>query len=298
MFDNYIPGLWSDEKVPFDQSFQLGLEHDNIYNIEKGTDVFESKPIDELNNIFDNPVQIKFIQDNEGNEIHEKEEIKTLEPSKITTNPFSVNLKTLNDPLPENTVTTTQKKTLGRKCKRSREERKHNKYFDDNKMRKIKSYYLKFIPQYVNSSLPPDHPKFLKIGKDVNEELKKDYNVVLMNKTLSQIFTESPINGRYSNSKNDENHNAQLVETIYRENTETEAIEKLNKTYIEVLDIMRTKYLYQFKDDILSKEIRNGEDEKTAKNYVNQLVSLLYGYESWFKDKTARQNKSTKKNQN
>ena len=173
MFDNYTPGLWSDEKVPFDQSFQFGLEHDNIFNLEKGTDVFESNPIGELNNIFDDPVQIKFIEEKPENEVHEKE-IKTLEPSKISTNPFSVNLNNLNISLPENTITTTQKKLLGRKCKRNPEERKHNKFYEDNKMRKIKSYYLKFIPQYVNSSLSHEHPQFLKIGKDVNEELKKD----------------------------------------------------------------------------------------------------------------------------
>lgn len=298
MFDNYTPGLWSDEKVPFDQSFQFGLEHDNIFNLEKGTDVFESNPNGELNNIFDSPIQIKFIEDKVENDVHEKEEIKTLEPSKITTNPFSVNLNNLNISLPENTITTTQKKLLGRKCKRSPEERKHNKFYEDNKMRKIKSYYLKFIPQYVNSSLPPEHPQFLKIGKDVNEELKKDYNVDLMDKKLSEIFTESPINGRYSKFKNEENHNAKLVEKIFREKTEIKAIEKLNKTYIQVLDIMRTKYLAQFKDDIFKKEIKNGEDEETAKDYVEQLVSLLSRYEPWFKHKTARQNKNTKKKQN
>ena len=301
MFDNYLPGIWSDDKTPFDPSFQYSLENGNLDCLEKGTDFFESNPHGELNNIFENPIQIKFIGSEGGkeeNEIHKKEEIKISEPSKTTTNPFTANSNNfiISNSLPENTITITKKKMLGRKCKRNTEERKHNKFFEDNKMRKIKSYFLKFIPQYVNSSLSPDHQKFLKIGKKVNEELKKEYNIDLMKKSLNEIFTESPINGRYSNLKNGQNYNAELAEKIYREGIEIKAIERLNKTYIEVLDIMRKNYLEQFKEDILRKEIKNGEDEEIAKDYVNQLVKLLFIYESWFKLKTARENKKTKNN--
>ena len=180
------------------------------------------------------------------------------------------------------------KNFLGRKTKGDNEEREHSKFKEDNQMRKIKSYFLKFLPDYVNSSLSLEHMKFLKIDKTVNQELKKDYNVDLMQKTLKKIFAENPICGRYSQQKNNENYNAELVEEIYEKNEETEAIEKLNQTYIQVLDIFRKNNLQQFKDDILQKEIKNGENKSTAEMYVNQLVRLLFNYESWFNDKSPR----------
>ena len=89
MFDNYLPSIWSDDKTPFDPSFQYSLENGNLDCLEKGTDFFESNPHGELNNIFENPIQIKFIGSEGGkeeNEIHKKEEIKISEPSKTTTN--------------------------------------------------------------------------------------------------------------------------------------------------------------------------------------------------------------------
>ena len=155
-------------------------------------------------------------------------------------------------------------------------------------MRKIKSYFLKYIPDYVNSSLSFVHKRFLKIDKKVNQELKKDFNVELMDKKLKDIFIEFPICGRYSEAKNGENHNAELIKEIYENNEETEAIEKLEQTYIQVLDCFRKNNLEKFRDDILNKEIKNGEKESRAKMYVNQLVKLLFNYESWFTDKSAR----------
>ena len=180
------------------------------------------------------------------------------------------------------------KSFLGRKTKGDTEEREHSKFKEDNQMRKIKSYFLKYIPDYVNSSLSFVHKRFLKIDKKVNQELKKDFNVELMDKKLKDIFIEFPICGRYSEAKNGENHNAELIKEIYENNEETEAIEKLEQTYIQVLDCFRKNNLEKFRDDILNKEIKNGEKESRAKMYVNQLVKLLFNYESWFTDKSAR----------
>jgi len=180
------------------------------------------------------------------------------------------------------------KSFLGRKTKGDTEEREHSKFKEDNQMRKIKSYFLKYIPDYVNSSLSFVHKRFLKIDKKVNQELKKDFNVELMDKKLKDIFIEFPICGRYSEAKNGENHNAELIKEIYENNEETEAIEKLEQTYKQVLDCFRKNNLEKFRDDILNKEIKNGEKESRAKMYVNQLVKLLFNYESWFTDKSAR----------
>lgn len=155
-------------------------------------------------------------------------------------------------------------------------------------MRKIKSHFFKFIPEYVNSSLPPEHKKFLKIDKGVNQELKRDFNVELMKKTIGDIFTENTICGRYSETKNGENYNAELVEEIYRNNEELEAIEKLKQTYKQVLDYFRINHLQKFIDEMYNKQIKSGENEANAQRYVDLLTNLLTNYESWFTDKSPR----------
>lgn len=77
---------------------------------------------------------------------------------------------------------------MGRKLKGDKSERKHNKYGEDNMMNKVKTYYLKFVQDQTNSTLSPGHDKFCKISKEVSSNLQKDFNIVLMNKKIGDIF--------------------------------------------------------------------------------------------------------------
>lgn len=254
-----------------------------------------------LEDLFGNPEQLNNLLSGPSELIDEKKfsvENKLQTENKHTANTSLVKkdeeniVNSINNIVTIDILPKTEKKEpksfLGRKTKGDTEEREHSKFKEDNQMRKIKSYFLKYIPDYVNSSLSFVHKRFLKIDKKVNQELKKDFNVELMDKKLKDIFTEFPICGRYSEAKNGENHNAELIKEIYENNEETEAIEKLEQTYIQVLDCFRKNNLEKFRDDILNKEIKNGEKESRAKMYVNQLVKLLFNYESWFTDKSAR----------
>jgi hypothetical protein len=254
-----------------------------------------------LEDLFGNPEQLNNLLSGPSELIDEKKfsvENKLQTENKHTANTSLVKkdeeniVNSINNIVSIDILPKTEKKEpksfLGRKTKGDTEEREHSKFKEDNQMRKIKSYFLKYIPDYVNSSLSFVHKRFLKIDKKVNQELKKDFNVELMDKKLKDIFIEFPICGRYSEAKNGENHNAELIKEIYENNEETEAIEKLEQTYIQVLDCFRKNNLEKFRDDILNKEIKNGEKESKAKMYVNQLVKLLFNYESWFTDKSAR----------
>lgn len=254
-----------------------------------------------LEDLFGNPEQLNNLLSGPSELIDEKKfsvENKLQTENKHTANTSLVKkdeeniVNSINNIISIDILPKTEKKEpksfLGRKTKGDTEEREHSKFKEDNQMRKIKSYFLKYIPDYVNSSLSFVHKRFLKIDKKVNQELKKDFNVELMDKKLKDIFIEFPICGRYSEAKNGENHNAELIKEIYENNEETEAIEKLEQTYIQVLDCFRKNNLEKFRDDILNKEIKNGEKESRAKMYVNQLVKLLFNYESWFTDKSAR----------
>ena len=186
-------------------------------------------------------------------------------------------------------------KLLGRKRREDKGKGVHSKYKPDNQMRKIKSYYIKYITENVNASLSPEHKKFLKITPDVNEDLNTNYNLDLMKKLIKEIYAENPINKRYSKEEIELDYNKDLIEEIYRKNEETKAIRILNMTYIEYLDFMRKNDLNKFKNELLQKEIKNGESKQEAIRYVNELVMLLMDYEGWFKRKTPRTSRKGKK---
>ena len=176
----------------------------------------------------------------------------------------------------------------GRKRKEDTRERVHSKYTKDNQMRRIKTYFIRFIYKRVNSSLSHGHKKFRKISPKVNENLKADYNIELMKKRLKTIFEENPISGRYSKSEIGKDYNAKLIKEIYKKNEEIETIKILNTSYIEYLNFMKTHHLQEFKDEIFEKEVKCGESKESSKKYVDKLVKLLFNYEGWFSGKTPR----------
>ena len=178
--------------------------------------------------------------------------------------------------------------SLGRK--RKNEDRKvyHTKYRSDNMMRKIKTYFMNFLYNYLNKSLTFIHKRFLKISKKINENLRKDFNILLMQMTVREIFEQYGINGRYGEYKKRKNINQALISEIYKKNEEIETIKILNSKYIDILRVLRTKYLEKFSSDLFEKEIKSGESIEDAEAYVNDLKELLYNYEDWFEKKSGR----------
>ena len=279
-FDTY--SIYDKDFYPNDHNMGL-FESDEYY---QNSYSFNASKENE-NHAFDPSPLFEKVQNEEKTE---KEKSNQVTESKQKTDPTSKNLESLS--VSDNESEVKEKKLLGRKIKGDTEKRKHDKFRPDNKMRKVKSNFVNLLPDYVNSSLSMEHPKFLKISKKVNEELSIDYNKTLMNQSLKEIFSLNPINGRYSKKNFSKNYNTELVEEIYSKNEELEAIEKLNQTYIQVLDNYRKNNLKQFKDSILEKEIKNGEDRKTAIQYTDELAELLLGYEKYFDNRTPRYKKN------
>ena len=135
---------------------------------------------EQLNNLFTGPSELA-----DGKKFSVENKIQT--ENKHTSNTSLVKkdeeniVNSINNIISIDILPKTEKKEpksfLGRKTKGDTEEREHSKFKEDNQMRKIKSYFLKYIPDYVNSSLSFVHKRFLKIDKKVNQELKKDFNV-------------------------------------------------------------------------------------------------------------------------
>lgn len=180
------------------------------------------------------------------------------------------------------------KRLLGRKRKNDKRFVKHTKLGDDNKIRKIKTYFMNFVFELLNASLSPGHKKFLKLNKKVNENLKKEENLAIMKMTFKEIYLNNPINGRYNDFKKENNINQKLIKEIYEKKVETATIKLLDSKFIDLLELLRTQYIDVFYSDILKKEKKNYGNFEEAVQYVDELKELLFQYEKWFEKKAGR----------
>ena len=179
----------------------------------------------------------------------------------------------------------------------------HNRYSEDNIIRKIKSFFGKSIYKYINKSLK--NSKILKLEIDINKNLKRDLNIKLFKKTLKEIYLESKISDKYN--KNKQEHNRDLIKKIYSENKEIEVIKILNLTYLEAFNIFRGKLNenllkkiegidildnHKFEDitSLLDKIKKEEEKNKNGdiNKYLNDVKNLCEKFENWFKDKVGR----------
>ena len=179
-------------------------------------------------------------------------------------------------------------KKLGRKRKNEEREAFHTKDRDDNKMRKVKTYIMNFILDYLNKSIVYNRKKFLKINKNVNECLRKDFNMSLMQMTIKDIFVQNKINETYNDFKKERNLNQDLIKEIFEKNEDIETIKILNMKYIDLVIIYRTEFLNQFISDLTKKEIRAEGKKEKVESYVEQLKYLLLNYEDWFEQKKGK----------
>ena len=170
----------------------------------------------------------------------------------------------------------------------------HNKFSEDNMMRKIKTNTMDYIYDKLNESLTDKSAQILKITKDVSEVLKIEYNMELMNKTLKEIIYNEPIRHKYKRNNYD---NKYLIEKIFRENKEKKTIEILNKTYYDIIEEIRTQNLNGFLDKIVKKE-KNMKRKSNIESYIRLLKDLLFRFKEWFEQKKPRnrnKNKEQKK---
>ena len=177
---------------------------------------------------------------------------------------------------------------LGRKRRSDEREVYHTKYRSDNMMRKIKTYFMNFVHNYLNESLTFSHKTFLKINKKVSENLRKDFNMSLMQMTIKEIYEQHSINEKYSDYKKGRNINQALIKEIFEKNKDIETIKILNSKYIDLIIVLRTKFLDKFSSDLIEKEIKLGENKDDSLMYVNELKDLLINYEEWFEKKAGR----------
>ena len=152
-------------------------------------------------------------------------------------------------------------------------------------MRKIKTHLMDFIVKLLNDSLINKTQLFYKIDKTISENLKRDLNMELMQKTLLDLFSNSKTNGRYKNYSNEI-----LIKKIVEEKKEVETLRLLRKKFIEIKNEIQENYLEEYLDTIEKKE--NNMDNSSVDEYMETLRKIFLGYEDWFKNKKGRNRES------
>ena len=184
----------------------------------------------------------------------------------------------------------------------------HNRDSEDNKMRKIKSYFGKNLYIFIRDSFK-DKYEFLKLEIAINKNLKKDYNEKLFKMKIKDIYLNFKISDKYVHYAEDINQ--KLIKKIYEEKKEKAVIKILDLTYIEAFDIFRRKIMgkdinpelknkingtgfldtKKFKDfDCFIEKIREEEKNKNGdiEEYINDIKSLCLNFEEWFRNKIGR----------
>ena len=190
------------------------------------------------------------------------------------------------------------KSLLGKKKNRGRKKKDdlvlddsgHGKNHEDNKMRKIKTHLMDQIVIILNNSLNDKTTLFYKIDKKINENLKKDFNMQLMEKTIANIFSETPISSKYKKNV-DTLYNKKKIQKIFDENIEYNTINLLQKNFLEMLKFIRKNNLNEFLNSIRKKENKNPNVEE----YLSSIKELFFNYENWFDLKKGR-NRDKNKN--
>ena len=293
--------FYHDSNLDNSESIQDQLDNDSLNNFNLNYEKHQ-----DLDNIFnwkkENYIKDDFeIEENTYRSVYQNQNLKFKEKithnilnniTKPNTITFKVEKKIENcfqkneDCLKSQELNALGKKR-GRKTKKFSKNFKsnHNKFTEDNIMRKIKTNLLEFIVYKLNSSLLDKKKKFLKIDKTLSENLNRDFNVKLNKRTLLDIFANTPIIKKYKRI-GDKYFNAYLIKLILDENKEKETIKLLNLTFIEMINLIREEHLSEFLDNIENKE--KDIDDSYSNEYMKDLKKILMDYNNWFTQKRGR----------
>ena len=157
---------------------------------------------------------------------------------------------------------------------------KHNKFSQDNIIRKIKTQSLDFLVKKLNSCIKFRSGKFRPLNKKMKERLKRDENLELLNKKISDILSNTKMN---KISEKRRKSNKKLIKKIYNENIEIEVINILSMTFQDFLNDIRDNYLEEFLYLIKEKEIKiqnkiknKSKEYFDVESYMNLFKKLLF----------------------
>ena len=133
------------------------------------------------------------------------------------------------------------KKNRGRKRKDESGSVFHTKTSKDNIIKKIKGFFLKYLNKILNDSLRFAfcYKQFYKLTSKISENLRKDFNIRLMDMTIREIYEEFPPDKTRDSSVKKKNYD--LIQEIFNNYDYTKTIEILNTKYIDLLNTLEAK---------------------------------------------------------
>ena len=199
-----------------------------------------------------------------------------------------------------------EKKLIGRKKKSNEGLGEHNKFSDDNLIRKVKNIVLEntslFINQKIalayssdnqNSQNVLKNKQLLKLSQKQVEKKNVEYNKSFLNRTLQSIFSEG-ISTKYK--KYNVKHNKNLIEELLNEEDEEKRLffqAIFNLSFLDVLKHFRGSILIKELSGINSfNDYLNKTDfGKNSKEYKEILSIFMNNYEKIVMGKRSRKGK-------
>ena len=199
-------------------------------------------------------------------------------------------------------------KKLGRLSKSSQlKTGKHNKYFQDNIIQKIKVYFIASVYDYINllyklyfESKGVNEKEIAskllkKISPKVYDSIKIEDNLKWFSSKLKAIFS-SDISSKYKTFEN--NFNKKKIESLYLKNEAKNVIEILEKTVSEMyliycndlkLEVEGFKTLKDDLPEIRKKMKESGEKEPDIQEYLKKYKEIALSLEKIFSEKKPKQ---------
>ena len=169
-----------------------------------------------------------------------------------------------------------EEKNYGRKKKLKEGSGEHNKFSDDNLIRRSKHFALESVWNYINKKIKilysnesPNILKkkqLLKLSQKLAERSKVEYNKIFIYKTLGEIFSED-VSSRYS--RFNINHNKNLIDNLLNEKDE-----KKRTTFQKIFKLTFLDCLKHFRGNVFIEEL---DGMKKFDDYLNETD---FGYNS------------------
>lgn len=208
-----------------------------------------------------------------------------------------------------------QSKKLGRKRKSEKKDCIHTKEAENNKIIKIKTYFGNNLHNFINNFLE-NRDKLKKLESKIHENIKKDFNIRLLNTSLKDIYLTTNI----IKNKKQNNHNKEIIKKIYENanNKYYDIIQILNLTYDEALqifnrnikpmslellnkildiEILNSSTFQKFPEakDVFNQIIEKERIKKESEEFINKYIygekgikELCINFNDWFNNKKGR----------
>ena len=195
-------------------------------------------------------------------------------------------------------------KSKGRIKKNTNLVGKHNKFSEDNIIRKFKGRFQEKLRIYINYEYKKyllNHNQEVKKMKDliqritpkISRKIKKKDNLEWLKKKLYQLFSE---NVSDKCTLYNREHNKHEIDRIFKENKAIDVIDILNKSIGEMLykfaHNIRIDGLETLEDDMISlKEKLIKENEDNINEYLKKYKNIAMNFEKIFINKSERNDK-------